>query len=103
MKSTLDRSIDRVPSAALASDSQPPSTNLGKNKSSPIDNDSESSGQENEDLKFATSRNENVVLELSIDGLVRHLSSNWEDVVGYVKYLRLLSNANCCSELPCVN
>lgn len=41
------------------------------------------SRQENEDLQFATSRNENVVLELDIDGLIRHLSSNWQSLLGY--------------------
>ena len=45
------------------------------------DDNSESSG--NEDLKFATSRNENVVLELSIDGLIQHIRG-LEDIVGYV-------------------
>lgn len=41
-----------------------------------------SSGRENEDLLFATSKNLNLVLELSIDGLIRHLSKNWEEIVG---------------------
>lgn len=80
-------SIDR--SSAYASDSQISSNNLDDQSTSENDDDdhhnddsSESSG--NEDLKFATSRNENVVLELSIDGLIRHISSNWKDIVGYV-------------------
>jgi hypothetical protein len=80
-------SIDR--SSEYASDSQISSNNLDDQSTSENDDDdqhdddsSESSG--NEDLKFATSRNENVVLELSIEGLIRHISSNWKDIVGYV-------------------
>lgn len=82
---TIDRSLDRT-LPAYASDSQISTTHLDEpGHSQNDDSGSEgSSGQENEDIKFATSKNENLVLELSIDGLVRHLSSNWEDIVGYV-------------------
>lgn len=79
--------VDR--SSEYASDSQISTNNLDYQSESEIeaddqnqDDSSESSGIE--DLKFATSRNENVVLELSMDGLIRHLSSNWKDIVGYV-------------------
>lgn len=51
------------------------------------DDGSMSSGnsiEENRDLQMATSHNESIVLELDIDGLIRHLSDNWEAVVGYV-------------------
>lgn len=82
---TIDRSLDRT-LPAYASDSQISTAHLDEPRHSLNDDSGSegSSGQDNEDIKFATSKNENLVLELSIDGLVRHLSSNWEDIVGYV-------------------
>lgn len=51
------------------------------------DNGSMSSGNSvegNKELQIATSHNESIIMELDIDGLVRHLSDNWEAVAGYV-------------------
>lgn len=38
--------------------------------------------RENEDLRTATSQNQNVVLELTLDAEVQYLSDYWEDIVG---------------------
>lgn len=70
----------------------PDISNSQKYNQSQSDQESESSsdGIDNEDLKFATKHNENLVLELSLDGLIRYVSSNWESVVGYVIFLFLI-------------
>lgn len=44
---------------------------------------SANSNQENDELQFATSHGQSIVLALSLDGLIRHLSDSWEAVVGY--------------------
>lgn len=94
----MKASLDQRSSPADTSDSQISISNLDNGPRSPGDDadggSTDSSGRENDDLKFAASKNENLVLELSIDGLIRHLSSNWEDIVGYVSSLHYVSIAN---------
>lgn len=38
--------------------------------------------RENEDLRNATSQNENIIMELSLSGKIQFLSKGWEDIVG---------------------
>lgn len=44
--------------------------------------------KENDDLRTATSQNDNIVMELGLNGRVQFLSKCWEDIVGYAIKLK---------------
>lgn len=44
--------------------------------------DSGELARENEELRAASSQNENIVMELSLGGRIQFLSKCWEDIVG---------------------
>lgn len=47
------------------------------------DGDCNDSEKDNEDLQDASNQNQNIVMELSLDGTIRFLSTSWEDITGY--------------------
>lgn len=73
--------LDGVSNTFLGSDIPKPDS-LEDSKSESSDN----SREENEELQLATKQNKSIILELDINGIIRHLSGNWIELVGYVTY-----------------